>query len=495
MPKKVKKKSTDPLQQTLRDHKAEWNSSVKEFIAHLIGAKQGVNGRGSPSLNIPPSNIKDPLPGEVGALLGALSSQFQSLIGGASSIITEQAAYSQGRRKKQEKKPLMKKPAVKPVEAPKPQQVPNQPEEKKDETAVNSFLSNVASESRKDDLQKYGSNRLSRMWQYMGAANPFSKDQMSKKRTGLLSSAADLYYEFLDLENAVLSMDIESIPTATSYYQTIHDGLMAFEHSLNDGEERPEEGKPEGVKPGKSEEPTNPTGEAAVQNQANVPDKTLDMTAVRERIQEIYQSLNIINGSSLGLTNECKHLIKQMGRLNRAFEANKGEVAYQKINEDFETLKRLALSRIEKEVNPAKKEELLKIVRAADLDTGEIIKLSHNYITRLLRRYWIGLRSSNKTSVHRLNVSTRVRVVKKYLQEIMNLLEAGKIINVKEINKKLAAVLVEETRIGHSLRLLNIMYRQDWLKKRRDKVPTNKSNMMDTILTNEMRRNLKENIL
>lgn len=98
-------KSSDPIQQALRDHKKRWNMAAKEFIKRLIAFKKGVNGRGDPSYGLPTSNIKDPLPSEIATFLNEVSGNFQQLAEEALKIQQEQALYSQKRRKPAPEKP------------------------------------------------------------------------------------------------------------------------------------------------------------------------------------------------------------------------------------------------------------------------------------------------------------------------------------------------------------------------------------------------------
>jgi uncharacterized membrane protein (UPF0127 family) len=91
--------SKDPVQQALRDKKRGWNTASKEFIKRLIALKKGLNGRGDPQYGIPVSQIQNPMPDEVGALMNELSSNFDQLAQEALSIVQEQLHYSQTRRK------------------------------------------------------------------------------------------------------------------------------------------------------------------------------------------------------------------------------------------------------------------------------------------------------------------------------------------------------------------------------------------------------------
>lgn len=93
----------DPKSQNLRSRKKQWNALVSGVIHILIGAKQGVNGRGNAELGLPPSNIKDPLPKEVVGILSDLATEFQKIIQEAKGIVEEQENYSQTRRQPQSK--------------------------------------------------------------------------------------------------------------------------------------------------------------------------------------------------------------------------------------------------------------------------------------------------------------------------------------------------------------------------------------------------------
>lgn len=92
-------KSTDPVQQTLRDHKKNWNLAVKEFIKRVIAFKRTLNGRGDTNYSLPPSTIKDPLPSEVGSFMNQLANDFELIVSEATKIQQEQDSYSKNRKK------------------------------------------------------------------------------------------------------------------------------------------------------------------------------------------------------------------------------------------------------------------------------------------------------------------------------------------------------------------------------------------------------------
>jgi len=92
-------KSTDPVQQALRDHKKNWGIASKEFMSKIKALRAALSGKGDSKYGLTPSNIKDPLPQDIGSFLSELSSNFQLLVGEAQKIQQEQASYSQNRTK------------------------------------------------------------------------------------------------------------------------------------------------------------------------------------------------------------------------------------------------------------------------------------------------------------------------------------------------------------------------------------------------------------
>lgn len=98
MEKQARKKSTDPIQEQLREHKDKWNIATKEFINRIIAFKRALNGRGDPKYSLPPSNIKEPLPSEIVSFLNQVTQDFQLIAEEGSRIIQEQANYSANRK-------------------------------------------------------------------------------------------------------------------------------------------------------------------------------------------------------------------------------------------------------------------------------------------------------------------------------------------------------------------------------------------------------------
>jgi hypothetical protein len=518
---KAKKKSTDPVQQALRDHKAEWKDSQKDFIAQVQGLKNGLNGRGDTRFGIPPSNIKDPLPGEVASLLGSLTSQFQTLVGGAGSIIAEQNAYAQNRRKKQEKKQEEKKQQLKPV-APTAQN-PNQPEQAEKPAAapnspVDSFLSNVAS-ADPNLMEIHGSNRLSRGLQYAGGW--FSRKEETKKRISLLSSAADVYKDFLDLENTILSSDMESIPQAIMEFHATYKNLLFFKSSLmakdpsntTDSPQEgnaapPTEGAPQaGAGPGPNRKPMPDTERLQELMRTRRPAAAKSRLPPQEQLEKVLMGIRhdmqIIFQSSLPFKTEAKNINKLISEFAKAQAAQDHDLAYDlhnQIDRENTALKLAVSSMIDKEPNADRQAQLRQMINKenqvqADWEPSNIIKISHVSFTRFLKRKLLEQKTWNKTVHPRLRVAKSIDEAKKTLQTMMDSLET-KTINKEELLKGLGSLLTLCQTIQEDLSSLNLMYETHRYKERKKNKIKNKPNtvdpLLDTLYQNELRRSIKQ---
>lgn len=93
------KQSKDPKQQAIRQHKADLNSEVSEFIDNLINFKKLMNGKPSKYLN-EKSFITEPIPVDSTTILNNLVSNFNEIARESNSVVKQQIEYSQTRKKK-----------------------------------------------------------------------------------------------------------------------------------------------------------------------------------------------------------------------------------------------------------------------------------------------------------------------------------------------------------------------------------------------------------
>ena len=162
MIKGARKRSNDPVQEALREHKDKWNLATKELINRIIAFKRALNGRGDPKYSLPPSKIQDSFPSEISSFLNNLSSNYDAVAQEALKIIQEQVSYSEKRKKP--------KTASITIEA---------------------------------------SNKLTRVWSYL--KSPFLSEENKQARISLLKSIASLDKHLDQLEYEVLSLDSKQL--------------------------------------------------------------------------------------------------------------------------------------------------------------------------------------------------------------------------------------------------------------------------------------------
>ncbi|HYD90347.1 MAG TPA: hypothetical protein VEA37_02545, partial [Flavobacterium sp.] len=204
--KSARNRSADPAQEHLRQRKQDWNSTCSEFIArlngfkpHLISFKRGLNGRGDAKAGLPISDIKNPLPSEIGGYLGAVSSEFNELtsvfsqlVDEAGGIIQEQSQYAQRRRQPQRRR---------------------------------------ASAMQTDDgLTVNASSSLSRFWANLAAL--WSSDPLKNERLSMLKMAHELFESFVDFEDEVLVKGVANVHEVLTQYFLVSNKLNALNLSL-----------------------------------------------------------------------------------------------------------------------------------------------------------------------------------------------------------------------------------------------------------------------
>lgn len=105
MEKTARRPSMDPVQERLRQNKALWNKEVSSFINDLIHFKKTMNGWPSKFFK-ERSRITQPVPADPGTIIGSLAGDFQEIVNKGNSLIQEQIDYAKTRRQKQPKAPV-----------------------------------------------------------------------------------------------------------------------------------------------------------------------------------------------------------------------------------------------------------------------------------------------------------------------------------------------------------------------------------------------------
>lgn len=95
----------DPVQERLRQNKALWNKEVSSFINDLIHFKKTMNGWPSKFFK-ERSRITQPVPADPATIIGSLAGDFQEIVNKGNAVIQEQVDYAKNRRQKQPKAPV-----------------------------------------------------------------------------------------------------------------------------------------------------------------------------------------------------------------------------------------------------------------------------------------------------------------------------------------------------------------------------------------------------
>lgn len=486
MPDKVARKtSQDPRQEELRNHKQEWNSKCSEFIAsinafkpRLIAFKRGLNGRGDAKAGLPPSNIKEPLPGEINNYLSIINTEFSDLVqtfatlaSEANGIIQEQAQYSQVRRQ------------------PQPRKAPG--------TTANVYNS-------ADDLIVEGSNPLSRFWAHLSSI--FSSDKNKHLRLSMLSTCKELFDTLLEFEDDVLEKGTSNIRKVINDYFLVDNTIKALklsteklltdalpkskpqppisptqqspsspppfppspspapsEQSFKDPEDEYE--APADEPPVSGEKITSPVSPSSQSEPAQQPPAPV-MVKVKKipppnivlKMRGDIAALEQLE-SDLGLENEIKQwlktYVKWASTTVRAQKATIEDILKNQYAHILRLAKQIIKEKTGKDVNSF--EEILGIGRIASIQEKRLIKLSGNYLSRLLKRYQRQLGKKDPTSGARLKIYDKIREAKKQTDRIMDILES-KIVDPKILLNAIAELEKIAEEMKDNIKILNILH-------------------------------------
>lgn len=445
--------SKDPKQQALRNHKKQWSAATSALISRIIDFKRSVNGRGAAKMGIPPSKIGDPLPEEVSSALSQLTAEFQKIVGDAESIIAQQAEYSRTRRKKQPKKP---RPAAAPIAgaptpaAPAPEAGGGAPpavvQQLQALTSLNAF-----------EIEKYGSTRLSRFWEYLKGV--FVRTNYRRSRLGMLSLTADLFYNTLDFQNAVLTVGVKNIPNAMVKYQNLHNTYKALMGLFNQvSKSLVETAKNEGVEPPKPQEPQEGVAQPEKQPQKPQQGGTIYLDEEPTTVaDQITKDLKVI--FSLQLINPIKAARLRKLLIEQPTNVNELQSEYKKI------LAELFL-RAQQEYGPAKINSLQDVVELARKNAAfanDILeKYASNPVTRFLRKQLAKMLPFDKTAAPRLQASDVADEMKTTLRRLMSILEED--ITVDEMVLLIKKVGEQIGRIGKYMSVLSLFAKERLLE-------------------------------
>lgn len=464
MPIQQKNKTRDPRAEALKAIKKNWSAQVSTLISRLIEYKKSINGRGSTKIGIQPSRLKDPLPEAVSATLQQLASDFQKIVSDAEGIISAQQNYSATRRKRQPKQPKAPQQpgATAPPAAP---TAPEAPTEANPLARLGSFDA---------EIEKLASNRLTRFWQYLSSV--FSRKEYNSQRLGMLSLSADLFYNFLDFENAVLRLGEKNIPSTINKFQNMRNTFIALRKLFeNVAKDLAEKAKQEGVvapvpqqqteQPVTQEQPSEEKEEVINLDEGDEDDE--DPNSIY--LDQIKHNIN--NAKGKGLV-KPKDIAEISGMIS----------SYQ--NESDERTKELWLHQIKEEYSNLV--EMMKNKQANALN-DKIVKVSHNALTRFLRKQLVKAIPFDKTAAPRLRGAELAAEAKKTIKRLMDVLE--KDLSVDEVSILLGEIEKQIAEMGQVVSILNVLYKERFSRGNEG------SKDLDFALRRKVRRDLLNGIL
>jgi hypothetical protein len=450
--KVARKTSNDPVQEKLRSSKDVWNKErVKPFIHSLIEVKKAINGRGSQSLGIAPSNIKDQLPEQIGSILNELASSFSTIVSDANHIIDAQKYYSEHRRKPQPKQPLAVTTDFQ------PELIANASWAGSRMWARVSLLKKIDRTNRRLRLEMLNSGA-----EISKALKGFEFDILNYKNE---DSIADAIQKLSNICNLGFSSVFLSI--YDKYHLLINNtaGIVP-DKNVNKPSEKPAETiKPpiyvqtEQAKPDKKrsikEEP-KPIEQAKPSNNPSIIDRFKE---VYDQLTSIEIVINTISNTDESLEKAAKLQSMRSDLMHDAFvfsdlinrsDHGKSQIELEKLGQDIiEIYNQLLVAAVET-FGPAKDfDELaqkigkkMKISEYLEIIENQerIKKIANKAISKWLNRNWLSINSSNIDMV-RLNMAETSTKVRKELNSLMDYLE-DRDADLEKISKKLSDTCV-----------------------------------------------------
>ena len=455
--KNARTRSADPAQEHLRQRKQDWNSACSEFIArlngfkpHLISFKRGLNGRGDAKAGLPISDIRNPLPAEIGGYLGAVSSEFNELastfsqlVGEAGGIMQEQSDYSSRRRKPQRQASAL----------------------------------NVD-----DGLIVEGSNALSRFWANFSAL--WSSDPLKAERLSMLKMAHELFEGFVDFEDEILVKGVGNVNLVLNQYFQVSNKLTALNLSLQRikaNRDRAEALLNKTVSDKPSTPPDDSPTPPAVTDKppVNIPPRPEDfdyetVDVERLRAAAVYMIHNL--GLGLGIEDIrpflnvlTKHKLETKLETKQQLEDQIRDL-YEKL---FEGIKERFSEKFNVKVpDDATLGDLHDLrYKKASLTEGEMIKYSRNTLSRLIKKIRHQFGGKDASSATRMEIYAYIREAKVLADQLMDILES-KHLDLDGAIEKISKIDELIIKIADPLKILSVLYKDKYYEGKNKKDPT-----------------------
>jgi hypothetical protein len=458
--KSARNRSADPAQEHLRQRKQDWNSACSEFIArlngfkpHLISFKRGLNGRGDAKAGLPISDIKNPLPAEIGGYLGAVSSEFNELasvfsqlVGEAGGIMQEQSQYAQRRRK-----PYKRQASAMQVD---------------------------------DGLTITASSSLSRFWANLAAI--WSSDPLKAERLSMLKMAHELFESFVDFEDEVLVKGVSNVHQVLTQYFLVSNKLNALNLSLQKirtAKERQEAllSRQKPVKPNSDDagtaKPTAGNESATPTDKPSPPPPRPDdvdfETAPIEKLREL--AVFMAHYLGLGLTIEdIRPFLEVCTSIKLERNPQTKEQLEDRARDVFKDLFSAVKDRFAEKFNVKVSPEAtlgdlydVRYKKASSLE-DELTKYSGNALSRLIKKIKHQFGGKDASSASRMEIYAYIREAKGLTDQLMDLLEK-KHLDLDTAMEKVSKLDELIIKIAEPLKILNVLYKDKFYENKKKK--------------------------
>jgi len=459
-------RSEDPAQEHLRERKAVWNKACSAFIARLnafkpqlIAFKQGLNGKGNAKVGLPPSNIKEPLPSEIGGYMGMvnskfneLASEFAGLVSESNAIMQEQAQYADHRKK------------------PQPRQ-PRQPRQ--------------ADLAQVDDiLISEGSNKATRFWAQLSSY--MSSDESSRYRLSMLKLSYKIFQNLVKFEDLILTSDIGDMEKVLNAYLLVVNNIDTLKHDVNkivklkhpnvtqsdNSEQQSQQAAPPAKSPPQSL-PAKPPAVLPAKSPA-IKNQSVSTMNMHQLFKEVQSML------TLGFTVADVKIFLDLYHANKIVkDPNKVALVTDRLRdiyyELFDNLKLFIENEIEQKLpKNITLEEIRNLQANASSDNSDITKLAGNFVSRYYNKYRHE-HSKDASSASRIEIYNIVREMKINIDTIMNLLE-NKHLNSGDLIAKITETDQLMAKISEPLNRLNMLYKDKYYEPGSNK---RKHNILD----------------
>lgn len=214
----ARKPSTDPVQEKLRQDKANWNKEMSLFLNDVIHLKKLMNGWPSKFYK-ERSRIIEPIPADPTTIIGSLANDFQELSQRGNGIVQEQLNYSKNRKVKQPKNPA----------------APTAPPATTTTPAAPDLGKQLAAWEQKYDLVVEGSNPLSRFLtrRITRTRGTSEKYRVNRMRLDMLDSSAKARKALSKLQVQIVKGNKASIIEAQKVMQHVWNEWAVVARSFN----------------------------------------------------------------------------------------------------------------------------------------------------------------------------------------------------------------------------------------------------------------------